>query len=161
MNSILASHSLRITAPLRWFGHQARLVRQHGWGIRFKALIKKIVRHVLTQERVSGAGEITVCVAGDKEIRKLNKTFLGKDRPTDVIAFNLGGDGRFCADIIVSTETAIANAGEFRTGPHYELTLYVIHGVLHILGYDDKTPTQRKKMHKRELRLLTECSERF
>jgi probable rRNA maturation factor len=119
------------------------------------AFIKRMIRYVLKEERVTGAGEIALYVADDREICRLNKTYLGKNRPTDVIAFNLSGDGAgLHGDIIVSAETARAYSRKFRTKPAYELYLYVIHGILHVLGYDDRTERQRSKMHRRELELL-------
>jgi len=54
------------------------------------------------------------------------------------------------ADVVVSTDTAAANALIFKTSPAYELNLYVIHGILHLLGYDDRSARQRKKMRQRE-----------
>ena len=54
------------------------------------------------------------------------------------------------ADIMISTDTAINNARKFKTTPDYELMLYVAHGILHILGYDDRTKTQMKRMRKKE-----------
>ena len=118
--------------------------------------IKRLIRYVLKEEAAAGRGEIALCVADDREIHRLNKTYLGKDRPTDVIAFNLSGEeAELRADIIVSAETARAYSRKFHTKPAYELYLYVIHGVLHVLGYDDRTERQRNTMHKRELYLLS------
>jgi probable rRNA maturation factor len=93
----------------------------------------------------------------DRGIRKLNKEFLGKDVPTDVIAFDLSGPrqaGIIRADIAVSTDTAIANAGIFKTGALEELYLYVIHGLLHILGCRDDTTRRRSAMQKRAESIL-------
>ena len=81
-------------------------------------LIKRIVRHVLKEEKAAGASEIALYISDDREIRRVNRIYLGKDRPTDVIAFNLSGSGLY-ADIIVSAETARAYARKFRTQPAY------------------------------------------
>lgn len=59
-------------------------------------------------------------------------------------------------DIIISTDAAIQNARKFKTTPAYELGLYVIHGVLHLLGYDDHGPVKTKRMRKREEELSQE-----
>lgn len=121
--------------------------------------VKKILRHVIKQEKYEGAAEITVCIVGDKKIRELNKAFLGKDFPTDVLAFNLANArNSLLADIIVSAETAGFYSGVFHTSPAYELYLYIIHGLLHVLGYDDATPEKRKKMHSRERYLYSTFS---
>ncbi|MFA5362666.1 MAG: rRNA maturation RNase YbeY [Candidatus Omnitrophota bacterium] len=119
------------------------------------AFIKHMIRDVLKEERITRDGEIALCVTDDRKIRGLNKTYLGKNRPTDVIAFNLSeNEAKLHGDIIVSAETARAYSRKFHTEPAYELYLYVIHGVLHLLGYDDRTKKQRAKMHRRELELL-------
>jgi len=54
------------------------------------------------------------------------------------------------ADIMISTETAITHARKFKTTPNYELMLYVAHGILHVLGYDDRNNTEAKLMRKKE-----------
>ncbi len=124
--------------------------------------IKRLILQVLKEEKTAGAGEISLCVSDDREIRKVNRIYLGKDCPTDVIAFDLsGGRTSLYGDIIVSAETACACAREFRTAPAYELYLYIIHGVLHVLGYDDRTKQQRARMHKRELQLLNSLTNHF
>jgi probable rRNA maturation factor len=77
--------------------------------------------------------------------------------PTDVLAFDLSAPGAvrvLLADIIISADTAARNAKIFHTTPLYELYLYVVHGVLHLLGYDDKTKAQRKLMHKKAIKYV-------
>jgi len=82
-----------------------------------------------------------------RKIQALNLRFLGKDYPTDVIAFNFADpQGKISADIAVSTDAACLNFREFKTNLLDEVYLYVIHGLLHILGYDDKNLKQRKIM---------------
>jgi len=80
----------------------------------------------------------------------LNLKYLGKNQPTDVLSFDSSGAERKCADIIISTQTAIRNAKAFKTTPLFELNLYLVHGLLHILGYDDKTHQQRKLIRRKE-----------
>jgi probable rRNA maturation factor len=69
-----------------------------------------------------------------------------------VLAFDMAGrdSNKIEADIIISSDTAIRNAKIFKTRTAYELNLYVIHGLLHILGYDDRTLKQRKILQKKE-----------
>jgi probable rRNA maturation factor len=95
-------------------------------------------------------GEITVCFVSDRVIRKLNRDFHGRDLATDVLAFNIGTPEEFLADIVISTDTAFANAAEFHTRPLYESYLYLIHGILHLFGYDDLTPKKRAAMRRKE-----------
>lgn len=82
-------------------------------------------------------------------MKALNARYLGKYTPTDVLAFDSSlKKGEILADIAISTDTAIRNARTYRTSASYEVYLYVIHGLLHLLGYDDKTTGQKKIMQK-------------
>jgi rRNA maturation RNase YbeY len=80
---------------------------------------------------------------------------------TDVIAFDNSLDKRdetLLGDIAVSTDTAIRNARIYKTTPLYEIYLYVIHGVLHLLGYDDKTQKERKIMQSKADHIISTLS---
>ena len=115
--------------------------------------VKKILNRVLKKEKVKGKVEINICFMSDKIIRKLNKKYLKKDSPTDVLAFNMTNPkvrGTLYADILVSTDTALRNARVFKTTPSYELSLYSVHGLLHLLGYDDHSSRNQKIMRKKE-----------
>jgi len=119
--------------------------------------IVKTVQKVLSSEGIKKSGEITLCFVNDRKIKELNLKYLGKNNPTDVITFDIAEPKRpdkIFADIVISTDRAIDNAGVFHTRPLFELYLYVIHGVLHILGYDDKTKKDKLLMRKREANLL-------
>ncbi len=119
--------------------------------------IKKAVRATIASENIKRSGEIDICLVNDKKIRELNKKYLGIDNPTDVMAFNISqaaGRDKMLADIAISTDTAVSNARIFNTAPSYELFLYVIHGMLHILGYDDKTARQRRIINKKTRQVL-------
>lgn len=118
--------------------------------------IVKIVLKIFSLEQMNKPGEITLCFVNDSAIRKLNLKYCGKNNPTDVITFDLAEDKQaLLADIVISTDTALRNARIFKTTPLYEIYLYVIHGILHLLGYDDKTIKQRKIMQKRTGQILT------
>lgn len=120
--------------------------------------IKETVLRTFASEGVKKSGAITVCFINDKRIRQLNLRFFGRNRPTDVIAFDFGpGDpgDEALAEIAVSTDTAIANAEIFKTSAVYELYLYVVHGILHILGYEDKNLKERAKMQRKAEKILT------
>lgn len=122
--------------------------------------IKRVVRKTLKKEgRCAAPGEITVCLVDARRIRKLNLRYLGKDSPTDVMTFDLTPEGLWSrggmvVDVVVSAQTALSNAKIFKTAYLYELLLYVVHGLLHVLGYDDKNLKQRKKMQKRAQAIL-------
>lgn len=112
--------------------------------------IKKIVRKVLSLEKVRKPGEITVSLVTDSQIRELNTFYLGRYCPTDVISFDISRTNKeLIADIAISAETALRNAKKYRTRPLFEIYLYVIHGLLHLLGYNDTTSKKRKKMEVR------------
>ncbi len=119
--------------------------------------IKKIINKVLREEKAGIKGEISVSFVNDYLIRKLNKKYLKKDSPTDVLAFNIGDikeKNKLYADILISTETALRNAKIFKTTPDYELKLYSVHGILHLLGYDDHSLKDKKIIRKKELRYV-------
>lgn len=117
--------------------------------------IKKAIRVCFSSEKITKPAEITVSFVGDKEIRKMNLKYLGRNGPTDVIAFDIShGKDSILADIVVSADTAVYNSRLYGTRPLYELYLYVIHGVLHILGYRDKTGRQRQLMDRKAAEIL-------
>lgn len=91
---------------------------------------------------------LSILLLNDAQIRRLNRRYLKHDRPTDVIAF--GGTG----DIAISLETAKRMAGGLKTSFDYEVHLYLCHGILHLMGYDDRTPEARRKMWRRQDQIL-------
>ena len=123
------------------------------------ARIRAIARAAFAQEGPGRRGEVVICIVGDALIRSLNRRFLAVDSPTDVIAFNLTGRGQaLLADIVVSSETAVRAARRYKTAPLDELYLYVAHGVLHLLGYDDKTPRRRSAMNRKANTIVADAS---
>ena len=121
-----------------------------------KRIIKTVLK-ILSIEGIRKSGEITVCFVNDRRIKELNLKYLGKNNPTDVIAFDVAEPKRpdkIFADIVISTDRAISNAKIFKTSPLYELYMYVVHGMLHLLGYNDKDARQRQIMKDRASRIL-------
>lgn len=117
--------------------------------------IKKIALNVLSLEGIKKSGQICFCFVNDKRIKELNLRFLNRNFTTDVLSFdNSINKSEISADIVISTERAISNARVFKTTPIYELYLYIIHGILHLLGYDDKNARQRKMMQDRAICIL-------
>lgn len=115
--------------------------------------IKKLILKVLKGEKVKESGWINVCFVDNPEIKKFNAKFLKTKGVTDVLAFNLSNKKEkniILADIMISTQEALKQARKFKTTPDDELSLYVVHGLLHILGFNDHTPTQIKLMRKKE-----------
>jgi probable rRNA maturation factor len=90
-------------------------------------------------EALGQLAEVSVIVISDRRMAELHRRFLQEPGPTDVITFQHG-------EIFVSTETARRQARAFRTSLEHELHLYIAHGLLHLCGYDDKTPAGAAEM---------------
>lgn len=100
---------------------------------------------------------ISVSVVDDDEMHKLNLEHLGHDYPTDVLSFPLSDDGeKLVGEIVVSAGTALSNAEEYGNRGEEELLLYVVHGMLHLVGLNDKAPADAKKMRQAEAYWLAE-----
>ncbi len=95
----------------------------------FEALIKRIIKG----EQRKGAVDLSF--VGDKKIQELNKRFRKKDKPTDVLSFNYD-EGKVLGDVIISRETTRRNARRYGVSYLDEVKRLVIHGTLHVLGYD-------------------------
>jgi probable rRNA maturation factor len=100
--------------------------------------------------------EVHVTVVDDRRIRALNARYLGIRRATDVLAFELAAPGasRLWGEVIVSAETAARQARRLRVPLAMELDLLVVHGLLHLAGYDDHEPGRARRMHRRARQIL-------
>ena len=101
--------------------------------------------------------EISIAVVDDPTIRRLNKQYLNHDYETDVISFVLDWDedrSKLAGQLIVSTDTAAELARDVGGTMQEELLLYVIHGMLHLVGYDDKQTTAAQEMRQAEQKYL-------
>ncbi len=108
--------------------------------------IKAIVNEVLTLEKMPFSS-LSIVFVGDAFMRKLHDQFFQDPTSTDVITFPLQeGEG----ELYICPETAISYAKKHRKEPYEELTLYLVHGLLHLVGLDDIDPKARKKMRKSE-----------
>ena len=117
--------------------------------------LRRIVRDVLEHEGVSDA-EISLVFVADDEMHALNRRHLEHDYPTDVLSFLLDEaeteTGRSIeAEIIVGTEYASRTAPQFGWSADDEVTLYVVHGLLHACGYDDLSPEKKRVMRRAEV----------
>ena len=103
-------------------------------------------------------GDVTVVLADHATVRDLNRSWLDHDYDTDVLSFWLGADdgsGPVDGEVYVDLDTARERHAEFGAGFDAEATRYALHGVLHLLGYDDATPEQKAAMHVMEDRYLS------
>lgn len=127
-----------------------------------KRLIE-IVRKSLGVEHFPKPAEVSVVLTDDAQIHELNRDYRGVDRPTDVLAFSqLEGREFPCdsapvtlGDIVISVEMAARQAGEHGHSLQDELDLLTVHGILHLLGYDDQTEEEAEEMRRHERRILT------
>mgnify|MGYP002047649965 FL=1 len=105
--------------------------------------------------------DISLAIVNDKAIADLHETWLGIPGPTDVLSFNLsspeyaqpshhGKRHGIHGEIIASAETAAREARVYSWSPEHELSYYLIHGLLHLVGYDDHTPSERSSMRRKE-----------
>lgn len=108
------------------------------------------------------AAELTVRVTGDRELRRLNREFLGEDRATDVLSFPGGEDaaavrpaeGRYLGDLALSWPAVGRQASAFGHPPELEAALLAVHGLLHLLGWDHATPAEEREMTRLTLACL-------
>lgn len=120
------------------------------------ALLRRAVTHVLRVHDYRAA-TISVAVVDNEAIHALNNEFLSHDYPTDVLSFLLDeGPEGIDGEVIVSAEMAARQAARFDWTPTAELLLYVIHGTLHLVGYDDTTPAAAAEMRAAEATMLAE-----
>ncbi len=131
--------------------------------------LKKLVRVICSRFPVPGGSKIMVSIAivGDTQMRKINKQFLNRNRTSDCLSFDLS-DGRpprlatarqqrgspRIFELVVNGEMAVREAGLRGHSSEAELALYVTHGLLHNVGFDDSTKEKAKKMHNAEDKIL-------
>lgn len=101
--------------------------------------------------------ELSVAIVNDAEIARLNRRFRDRPEATDVLSFDLrDGErpGHVDGEVVVSAETAARRAGRDGRAPAAELLLYVVHGCLHLGGYDDQTRAESTRMHAAENEIM-------
>jgi probable rRNA maturation factor len=115
-----------------------------------------LARRVLMGEGRRNAS-ISIALVDEASIHALNRVHLSHDWPTDVISFTLSNpdDPILAGELVVSAEMAVATAIEDGVQPRDELALYIVHGLLHLCGYDDSTDAEAAEMRRREDEILT------
>ena len=103
--------------------------------------------------------DLSLVLTTDREIHRFNRTYLGHDRPTDVLAFNLNEPKRFSkkpflGDVMISVDRARMYAKRYNNTLWGEIKLYIAHGILHLLGYDDHRLKDRLRMRRKEKEIL-------
>jgi probable rRNA maturation factor len=118
--------------------------------------LERAVEVILTEARIVEA-EVSIAVVDDSAIHELNRQYLAHDHPTDVLSFVFERKGaRLEGELIVSAETAVRSATALGWPAEDELLLYVIHGTLHLVGYDDTMPERADLMRQQESRVLAQ-----
>jgi len=111
-----------------------------------RPLIRRAIQRILRQANIK-TGVVSVAIVDDATIASLHGRYLNDPAPTDVLSFVLEtGPEHLEGEVVVSYDTAVTRAKELHVPVTSELLLYVVHGTLHLVGYDDVTPALRHKM---------------
>ena len=117
---------------------------------------REVVRRVLEGEGVHEA-EVSLAFVDNPTIHRLNKRYLDHDEPTDVLSFPLSDSSKkLQGELVLGAEVALARAAELGHDVQAELTLYVIHGLLHLCGHDDHDEEDAARMREAERHYLQE-----
>ncbi|MCX7833482.1 MAG: rRNA maturation RNase YbeY [Ignavibacteria bacterium] len=140
-----------IDYPLRWNKTELKL---------FKDKVKYLAKEIFSLENEL-CHTLNLNLTDDKNIKKLNKKYLNHNYETDVLTFRYDDD-IIEADVVISIDTIKENSVRYRTDFFIELYRVIIHGFLHLCGYDDKTKNQKSLMKRKEnqyLKLLNNLSD--
>ena len=134
-----------------------------------KSWLKSVTEKVLVAEGADPKAELGLVIVGQEKICQLNSSYLGKDEPTDVMAFSMlpeqskgclvsfvpPPDGiQHLGEVIIAYPQAVINAKEHRHSVKREIVILIIHGVLHLLGYEHDTPEREREMTGRTTEIL-------
>jgi probable rRNA maturation factor len=133
--------------------------------------VRRIAQTVLEAEGVAHPYEVSLVFTDSETVQQLNRDYRGIDEPTDVLAFYMlpqkeEADDSFAlppdgvtrlGEVIISYPQTVEQAREQGHSPERELALLIIHGILHLLGYDHEEPGEKAEMRKREKELLEKC----
>jgi rRNA maturation RNase YbeY len=118
--------------------------RFKGWR-KFKRVVNKVIA---SEKRISG--DLNFIITNNKNLRKINIEFLKHNYLTDVIAFNYCHENIISGEIYLSIDTVRRNAYNYKVSLNQEVMRVMIHGVLHLCGYDDKTKEEQNRMRRKE-----------
>jgi len=113
-------------------------------------MIKRVMNRVL-KDLACDAKELSILFTDDGHITELNREYRGKDRPTNVLAFPMAGDASdmvsgMLGDIVISVDTAMRESAETGEAPVETIYRLLIHGLLHLLGYDHETSKKDERI---------------
>jgi rRNA maturation RNase YbeY len=127
-------------------------------------LLRDIVRTLLIEQLSLEDFEIGISIIGQTAMTRMNERYLQHKGSTDVITFDYAESTRsklLTGEIFVCLDEALAQAPRFRVNWQNELVRYIVHGILHLSGFDDKTATARGKMKREENRLMRRLAAPF
>jgi probable rRNA maturation factor len=119
-----------------------------------RGALRRALSHTLRAERKRM--DLSVAVVEARQMRALNRRHLGEEGVTDVLSFSLGPVGEIVLCACLAREEALWQGHPYRS----ELVLYAVHGLLHLLGYDDTTPPLSARMRRRQERILKDLGHR-
>jgi probable rRNA maturation factor len=128
-----------------------------------KSLLKQIANELLAELQISEA-KFGINLVAAPEMTLVNWTFLRHKGSTDVITFNYADKIEktiLAGEIFVCVDDAVSQARQFKTNWQSEIVRYIVHGILHLVGYDDLTPELRRKMKRAENLLLRKLAKKF
>jgi probable rRNA maturation factor len=126
-----------------------------------EARLSALARHALDCLNVDGTAELSVLLITADHMRRLNARFAGEDRPTDVLAFPMmeEDDGSLMlGDVVVCPEVARTNAQDRSESLERELEILLVHGTLHLLGYDHQGAEDKARMDERLAQVISSFS---
>jgi probable rRNA maturation factor len=129
-----------------------------------KEQLERLASTVMERESLP-PGELSILITDDTTVRRLNRDYAGDDESTDVLAFSLREGEEFAlpdgvlrlGDVIISYPTALRQAVEAGRPVEAEIDHLLVHGVLHLLGYDHAEADEEERMRRREQELLAPC----
>lgn len=114
-----------------------------------KKPVERLVSKIARTEKV-GVRELSIVFINDRRIRTLNRKYLSHDAVTDVISFSLQEGGALEGEVYVNLDQATRQAAAYGVSASDEVHRLVAHGILHLIGYDDKTKREQQLIHSRE-----------
>ena len=124
--------------------------------------IRRLAQSILVQAGHPTA-QLSLSLVGKTRMRSLNRKYRERDYPTDVLAFPMGSMGEqtevFLGDVVICLPVAIGQASRFENSPDQEILRLLIHGTLHLLGYDhEQSPREATRMQRKERAMLKKLS---
>lgn len=127
-------------------------------GIKNKNLLKKWLKDLIVQEHAI-PGQINIVFTSDSNVLELNRNYLSRNYLTDIITFDCSDNQAIAGDLFISITRVKENSESFDVTFNKELKRVIVHGILHLLGYGDRTETEKSLMRQMEDRYLLDSPE--